>query len=160
MTTRRRFVAAAFAFAAGACSQQPAATFTAADEAAVREVGSAVVRAVSANDAAAYAAQFEPNGEVRPPNGKAVTGTDALVAWFKGFPPVEHFAFNDVAISGDVNTAMYRSAVVLKMKGVPVDTAKQLAVIRRQPDGKWLVVSVSFNSDLPLPAPPAPPVRR
>ena len=62
----------------------------------------------------------------------------------------------DVQVSGEGNLAYGTSAVGMKVKGARADTAKQLVVFRRSLAGRWEIVAVSVNSDLP-PA-PAPPV--
>jgi hypothetical protein len=39
----------------------------------------------------------------------------------------------------------------MTIHGLPPDTGKQVAVMRRSADSKWKVVAVSWNSDLPMP---------
>jgi uncharacterized protein (TIGR02246 family) len=151
-----RLVLAAVAFASLAVGcRPPAAQFTAADEAAVRSVFDTVVRSIRAGDFAAWAAQFADSAEFLPPNGPRVVGRAAIETWASARPP-EEFSFSDLAISGEGSLAYATSAMTIKLPGLPVDTEKQLVVLRRGADGTWQVVAVSVNSDLPMPGGPSP----
>ena len=63
-------------------------------------------------------------------------------------------------VAGEGNLAYGTSAVFIKIRDLPPDTAKQLVVFRRDTSGAWQVLAVSVTSDLPLPQPPAPTPRR
>jgi len=132
------------------------AQFTAADEAEVRALFDSTVKRVSAGDWTSWAGEFTDSAVFQPSNAKALHGRPAILAYGQAFPPVEQFSMWDVQVQGEGNLAYGTSAAGMKVKGAPADTLKQLVVFRRSPAGRWEVVAVSVNSDLP-PA-PAPPV--
>jgi ketosteroid isomerase-like protein len=133
------------------CEQQPA-SFSPQDEAAVRKVADSAEQYFRTGNIAAWAALYSEDGILQPPNHQTVKGRTALEAWAKALPPVEHAEFTDVQIQGDGNLAYGTSGYRIRTRGAPPDTGKQLWVSRRNADGKWEVVAVSFNSDLPLPS--------
>jgi uncharacterized protein (TIGR02246 family) len=146
---------AAIGLAVLAAACQPAApSFTPEDEAAVRSLFDTVVSSIRAGDFAAWAAQFADSAEFLPPNGPRVVGRAAIEAWGRAHP-AEEFDFSDVAVVGAGNLAYATSAMTIKLPGLPVDTEKQLVVLRRGADGAWQVVAVSVNSDLPPPGTPS-----
>jgi ketosteroid isomerase-like protein len=61
---------------------------------------------------------------------------------------------SDVRVWGEGNLAYGTSAMAMKLKDAPADTAKQLVVFRRSSAGRWEVAAASFNSDLPAVAMP------
>lgn len=124
--------------------------FTAQDEAAIRAAGDSVVTYVRAANWASWAGLFSDDAVFHPSNGKALQGRTAIENWGKTLPPIEHFEFFDVKVVGSGDLAYYTSGVAIKMKDVPADTSKQLAVFKHT-DGGWKVVAGSVNSDLPLP---------
>jgi ketosteroid isomerase-like protein len=135
---------------------QKAPKFTADDETAVRATFDVAAKSVKSGAYDTWAATFAEDGVFQPANGKAVTGRPALVAWAKAMPaPMEMFSFSGEKISGDGVLAYGTSNYAMKMTGFPADTGKQLVVFKKGDDGKWLIEAISFNSDLPLPPPPA-----
>ncbi len=146
----------AVAVAAALACQPAAPQFTAADETTVRGMFDSTVAHLNAGRFDSWAAQFSDNTLFQPPNEKTVNGRSAIAAWIKALPPIESVSFSNVQVSGEGNTAYGSSAYVLKLKDMPADTGKQLAVFRRGANGTWQVVAVNFNSDVPLPTPAAP----
>lgn len=140
---------------AAACNQAPVPQFTAADDAAIRALNVAASKAIEAGDWAAWAALYEPTALLQPPNARTIAGREALVSWGKTFPPVETSRWSNETVWGEGNLAFMTADYVLRIKDVPADSGKQLASLRRQPDGSWRVVAISFNSNLPA-ASPAP----
>lgn len=138
---------------------QPAAPqFTAQDEAAVRAVFDSALKYIQAGNWTAWAGIFSDDAILQPPNGPTVAGRAALEPWGRAFPPIESVTWPNVRVHGDGNMAYGTSDYELKLKDVPAaDHGKQLAVLRRGAGGKWEVVAVSFNSDLPPAAPPPAP---
>ena len=161
MQVKRIAVVALLAFAVAGCNP-PAPQFTAADEQTILAEAQKVPGEFLKADFEAWAAQFEQDGFLQPPNGKTAHGRAGLIEWAKTFPPMEAAAFTDGKVKGEGNYAYYTSAYMIKLKGAPAaDSGKQLVVWHRQADGKWLVAGVSFNSDLPLPGtPPANPAAK
>ena len=135
-----------------ACQPKPA-TFSTQDEAAVRALADSAVRHQLAGDWPAFAALYSEDGVLHPPNAPVVQGRPALIAWGKSLPPVEKAAFTNVQVWGEGNLSYGTSGYAVSLKGLPPDTGKQLWVSRRGPGRKWEVVTVSFNSDLPMPTP-------
>jgi len=135
---------------------QPAAPqFTPQDEAAVRGVFDSSLKSLRAGDWAAWAGSFSDDGILQPPNAPTVTGRAALEAWGHAFPPIDSVSWPNVQVHGEGNLAYGTSDWTLKIRNMPPDHGKQLAVLRRAAGGKWEVVAVSFNSDVPLAPPPA-----
>lgn len=122
--------------------------FSRQDEAAVRAVADSAVQYQLSGNWDAWAGLFSDDGILHPPNGPALKGRAALLAWARTLPTIQKAAFTDVRVWGDANLAYGTSGYILTLKGMPSDTGKQLWVSRRNPSGKWQVVAVSFNSDL------------
>lgn len=152
-TNRRGRTTLVLALCAAACNQAPVPQFTTADDAAIRALNVAAGKAIEAGDWAAWAALYEPAGLVQPPNARTVTGREALVSWGKAFPPVEASRFSNETIWGEGNLAFMTADYVLKIKDAPADSGKELASLRRQADGSWKVVAISFNSNFPAVSP-------
>jgi uncharacterized protein (TIGR02246 family) len=144
----------------GAC-QKAAAQFTAQDEAAVRALFDSAVTDIRAGNLDAWAARFADDARFYPANSPVLIGRDAILAWSKSSPPMASFAVADVRVTGEGNLAYGSSRVFLQLRGLPVDTSKQLVVFRRAVDGRWLVQAVAVSTDLPLaPVVAGPAVRR
>ncbi len=146
----------AVAVAAAVACQPATPLFTAADEATVRGVFDSTVADINAGKFDSWASRFSESALLQPPNAKVVNGRAAILAWIKTFPPIENVSFSDVQAAGEGSMAYGSSAYVLKLKDIPADTGKQLVVFRRGSNGTWEVVAANFNSDVPLPMPPAP----
>ena len=133
------------------CQSRP--QFTTQDEAQVRAVFDSALAYVQTGDWASWSALFSEDAFLQPPNGATVSGRARLRAWGEAFPPIESATWPNVQVSGgDGDIAYGTSAWTLKLRGLPADSGKQLAVLRRNANGKWEVAAVSFNSDLPLPS--------
>ena len=139
-----------------ACQQTPApatgaTAISAADEAAVKAEFDSTLIWFRAGTFDRWADLWTDDATFQPANAKTITGHAAMVAWGKGFPPIEDIQFTNVNVRGSGDVAYATSDFTLKIKGMPADTGKQIVVLRRQADGKWLCVAGAFNSDLPLP---------
>jgi len=156
MKTARSVLILTGAVALLAACASPAARFTAADETEVRALFDSTVSRVRAKNWEAWAGEFTDSAVFQPSNAKALRGRPAILAWGKGFPPIEAFSMWDVHVWGDGNLAYGTSAIGIKIKDAPADTSKQLVVFQRSPAGKWEVAAVSVNSDLPSAPPPVP----
>ena len=135
--------------------QQPPPAFTADDDSHVRSMFDATVTNIKAGNWTEWSRQFSDNAVLQPPNAKAVRSRAAILAWGQAFPPVEALSFANVEVTGEGNWAYGTSDYVLKVQGAPVDSGKQLVVLRRAASGTWEIPAVSFSSNLP-PVPPAP----
>jgi hypothetical protein len=139
----------------GAC-QAGGPAFIAQDEAALRGAFDSTVTWVNAKQWDKWAGQFAENGVLQPPNAPAVSGRAAILAWGQAFPEIQSLSFSNVVAGGEGNLGYGTSSYAIQVKDLPPDTGKQLVVFQRR-GGKWEIVAVSFNSDLPLPAAPPPP---
>jgi uncharacterized protein (TIGR02246 family) len=101
--------------------------------------------AVQSGDIPAILRAYEPAGVVVGEPGKPVSGQAALAAMFAAFiavKPAFTYAGHDVVVAGDL--ALHLAPWT--MKGVAPDgtlvrqTGLSVAVLRRQPDGRWLMV--------------------
>ncbi len=143
---------------AGALALSACAPSTESDEATIRATNKAWMEAIAAKDAKAVAAIYAEDGQMLPPNAPKAVGREALEkgwAGLMGMPGMtltfetEKFVF---AKSGDlaVDIGTYRFAA-----GGQTDTGKSVVTWTKR-DGKWLVLTDMFSSDLPV-APPAAP---
>lgn len=134
--------------------------FTAQDEAAIRAEFEASIKDVQAGNWDAWAALYADDAVLQPPNAPAVRGHAALLSWGRAFPPVESASEANLQIHGDGNLAWATTDWSLQIKGMPADHGKELIVLKRGADGKWMVEAGSFSSDVPLPAPAPAPKRK
>jgi uncharacterized protein (TIGR02246 family) len=157
----RLFVALALlALGCQAAARTPAPSFTDADRQAIDAQRAAFAAAANANDMAAAAALYAEDATVLPPNGPAVTGRLAIEQLLRSFPPIGDMKLTPVDLVGAADFAVARGVFSMNMMppGAPAaiaDTGKFIELWRRQPDGRWLIAWDMFNSDIPLPAPPA-----
>ena len=151
---QRSIVLRAFACALGisACAAPPAAELSEADRQTLTAMFDSTVSRLRAGQFELWASQFAEDGSFQVPNAATVTGRSALEAWIRSFPPLEEISMSNVQVSGQGDLAYGTSGYVLKPQGAPADTGKQLVVFRRI-RGEWKVVTASFNTSLPLPAP-------
>ena len=158
--SRLSLFAAALVFT-GCAAQTPSATFSAADEAEVRGIFDSTVARIMRSDWTAWSTEFNDDAIFHPSNAKTLTGRPAILAWGQSYPPIEALSMSDVRVVGEGNLAYGTSGINIKIKDGPADTLKQLVVFQRGAAGKWEVVAVSVNSDLPLPGPaPATPPKK
>jgi uncharacterized protein (TIGR02246 family) len=137
---------------------------SAADEAAIGKVRSAYQTAANAQDGAAIAKLFAPDGAEMPPNAPLQKGRSAIEGYHKNFAsqmmvhnlvikPTETRVIGDVAY--DVGTY---SQNLMPMKGgskTMDDRGKYVVLLKKDASGAWLITHAIYNSDIPLP-PPAP----
>lgn len=131
--------------------QVSAPRFTAADEQALRGLADITATSLTSANFGPWLELWANDGIMQPPNAPTVAGRAGREAWAKAFPPLDSLRFGDVRVSGEGNLAYGTTTYMLKAKGLPADSGKQLFVARRQADGKWKVVAGSYNSDLPVP---------
>lgn len=153
MRSRRLLVVLSAVPLIGGCQPKPAA-FTPQDEAAILALNDSAAAYIRRADWTSWANLSADDAVFQRPNGKALSGRTAIEAWARSLPPVEEIRSFDVRVSGSGDLAYLTSGFAMKMKNVPADTAKQLVVLRRA-NGGWKAIALSFNSDLPVPTPPA-----
>ena len=138
------------------------------EEAAIRAVNQAWVKAYNAADAKAISSLYAEQAVLLPPGAPAARGNAAINAYFtadtaeaaKAGVTFSLGAKTDVGVSGDL--AWESGTYAAKAKsGATVDVGKYLTVYRKT-GGKWLIVRDTWNSDAPqatasaAPAAPAP----
>ena len=133
------------------------------DDPAIAKVRSAYQTAAGAQDGAALAKLYTPDGIEMPPNAPAAKGRAAIEAFHKAFAqqwmmhgmtitPTETKITGDTAY--DVGT--YKQTLMAQKGGGMVeDKGKYIVLLRKDAGGAWLISHAIYNSDNPPPAPPA-----
>ena len=154
-------IAGALALAAGSVSAQQKGG---ADEAAIAKVRTAYQTAAGTQDGAAIAKLYATDGVEMPPNAPAAKGRAAIEAFHKAFgqqfmmhgitiTPTETKVHGDVAY--DVGT--YKQNLMSQKTGAMTDDhGKYVVILKKDASGAWSITHSIYNSDVPLPAPPAP----
>ena len=137
---------------------------TSKDEAAIRAINPAWVKAYNAGDAKAISGLYAEQAVLLPPGAPAAKGNAAIQAYLAkdmAESAKAGFTFSldaktDVGISGDLGWESGTYAVKAK-SGAPVEIGKYLTVYKKS-DGKWLIIRDTWNSDAP--AAPATPAKK
>lgn len=123
------------------------------DVAKIKELSQVHARTALAKDWAGYVSTFLDDGVMYPPNEVALKGRAAIRAWVERFPAITQFtaSTNEVHGRDDLAFALGTYKVTIAPAGgAPVrDTGKFVEIVRRQPNGQWLVSVDMFSSDLP-----------
>jgi uncharacterized protein (TIGR02246 family) len=126
------------------------------DVAAIKAWGPALDKAALAGDWDAVVALFTEDGMWMGANGPIVQGHPAMMETIEslGMKVTEHKVdFVEVDGYGDIAYARGTYAENFSVKGAeePIkDEGKALGILRKQPDGSWLVAIWMWSSDLPL----------
>ena len=154
-------VVAAIGLMAGGVSAQTKAA--GGDEAAIAKVRSAYEKAAGTQDGAAIAKLYTADGVEMPPNGPAAKGRAAIEAFHKAFG--QQFMMHgmtitstDLKVNGNYayDTGTYKQMLmVMKGGGMIDDTGKYVVLLKKDASGTWSISHAIYNSDLPMPAPPA-----
>ncbi len=86
--------------------------------------------------------------EQPPMNGRA-----AWRQWVESFPPIHHSKINLEEIDGRDDLAFIRAtqSVTIEADGKPVtNTGRWIAILRKQPNGSWLLASEAVNFENPM----------
>ena len=115
--------------------------------------------AFNSKDIASAAGFYAPEAILLPPNGPSVSGRENIETVWKGISNVASdlkFETTRVDAIGDLayEVGTYTATVQMPGMAAMVDNGKYLTVWKRQPDGKWLAVADSWNTNLPPPMPP------
>jgi uncharacterized protein (TIGR02246 family) len=144
------------------CATPPPPDTRAADERAIREIEVEADKAAAAKDLDRYVSFYADDAALFFPNAPLVTGKDAIRKTTDALFATPGFSLSfkttkvEVSRSGDLAYSYGTNTVTMNdPKGKPLtDKGKDVAVYRKEPDGKWKVVADIGNSDLPPPAPP------
>lgn len=159
---RNMAIIAASVIALAGCAQTaPPAANTAADEAAIRAMDAAWIKATAAGDADAKAALYAEDAVWAAPGAPAVRGRAAILETFKKDAAAAAAAglsfklgtTSDVGVSGDLGWSSGTYTATDK-SGATVDSGKYLGVLRKK-DGNWQYIRDTYNSDVGPPAAPA-----
>ena len=131
------------------------------DEAAIRAINPAWVKAYNAVDAKAISALYAEQAVLLPPGAPAANGNAAIRAYLakdmaesaKAGVTFSLSPKTDVGVSGDLGWESGAYAVKAK-SGATVEAGKYLTVYKKT-GGKWLIIRDTWNSDAP-PAPATP----
>jgi uncharacterized protein (TIGR02246 family) len=130
------------------------------DDPGVAKVRAAMQAAVGAQDGAAIAKLYAPDGVEMPPNAPAAKGRAAIEAFHKAFAqqwmmhgititPTETKVVGDTAY--DVGTYK-QSLMAQKGGGMVDDKGKYIVLMKKDASGNWWVTHAMYNSDAPPPA--------
>ncbi len=119
-----------------------------ADLAGLRDMGDALQVQLNIRDTAAIAAIYAPNGSIMPPNVEAVTGREAIEAFWVEFLAtgnIVNIKDNQVRANGNIG---YRvgTYTVASPHNELVDKGKYVEVWHHMDDG-WRLMYDIFNSD-------------
>lgn len=151
----------ALALVASSCGQQTPPDTRAADESAIRALDAQWEKAAAAKDVDGTVSYYSDDASLLAPNAPIAGGKQAIrAAWASLLGPDVSLSWqaNKVEVSRSSDLAYIVGVYQLKdPQGKPAtDQGKFVEVWKKQADGKWKVVADIFNSDLALPAPPAP----
>ena len=153
----------ALALIASSCGQQTPPDTRAADESAIRALDAQWEKAAAARDVDGTVSYYSDDASLLAPNAPIAGSKQAIrAAWASLLGPDVSLSWqaNKVEVSRSSDLAYIVGVYQLAMKdphGKPAtDQGKFVEVWKKQADGKWKVVADIFNSDLALPAPPAP----
>ena len=153
------FVVLALALASTACQPpaQEAGALSEGDIAAIKSIGPALDEAVVAGDWGAVVEFFTEDVFLMPPNGSVIQGRAAMTELAESIPVtitehktelVEIDGYGDLAYArGTVAEAYAIGGLAEPMEWV----GKALFILRKQPNGSWLIAVEIWNSDLALP---------
>ena len=134
-----------------------------ADEAAIAKARTAFQTAAGTQDGAAIAKLFTTDGVEMPPNAPAAKGRAAIEAYHKAFGQqwMMHgmtITSTETKVAGDTayDAGTYKQQIMSNKSGAVVDdVGKYIVLLKKDAGGNWLITHAIYNSNLPLPAPPA-----
>jgi len=145
------------------CTQAPAPDTRAADEAAIRAQDEQWSATAGKNDLDGTLAFYADDAVLLPPNAPIASDPKSIrAAWAGMLGPNSAVSWKvskaEASKAGDIAYIYGTYQLSIKdPKGGPGvnDAGKMVEIWKKQPDGKWKCAVDIFNSDLPLPAPPA-----
>jgi uncharacterized protein (TIGR02246 family) len=150
-----------------ACAQpasQPSEADTQAAIEAINQVREREIPAISAGDSATLVSVYAPDIDMMAPGEPAVKGQDGLRPWLSQFLSqfnvTGRYSSSVVTVSGDMAVDRYTGELTLTPKAGGAAVTEQIKgvhVMKRQPDGTWLIAQDVWNADAPPAAPVAPP---
>jgi uncharacterized protein (TIGR02246 family) len=137
----------------------PASMNSSADADAIRKMYSGFVGAKLARDVERELSFVTDDAVYTPPGGSEVAGTAALRAWWTSreatdslelfdLDPGEIVVAGDLAYSRGTSTSRFRNR---RTGEISKQVVRHLDILRRQPDGRWLISRHIRNSSEPTP---------
>jgi uncharacterized protein (TIGR02246 family) len=122
----------------------------------IAQSASAFSRALEQGDAAGMADQYVEDATLIPPNGRMITGRDAILAFWTprnpDFRTLAHSLTTDrLEVVGDVavEVGTWRQEGQLREEAARESAGRYLVVWRRQPDGVWKMQFDSWTAPFP-----------
>ena len=144
------------------CSSSPAPDLKV-EETAIRKADAEWSKAAEARDLDRTVSYYSSDAQLLPPHAPIAVGPAAIrAAWEPLLAPPLAVSWKaskvEVAKAADLAYVVGTYSIAMKdSHGKPADdTGKLIEVWKKQADGKWKCVADTFNSDLPIPAPPKP----
>lgn len=130
------------------------------DVADIRRTERGYIDAVLAGDWAGAAAFFADDAVHMPMDAPAARGRSAIAARLGELGSVTRWTVSASEVSGEGRLAYIRSAYTIEAAAGAGETpfaytGKSLAILKRQPDGRWLYVADIWNADAQLRRPAA-----
>ncbi len=150
----------ASAFLATSCAPPAAPDNRAADEAALKAMDEQWLATAGKHDLDGTVAFYADDAVLLPPNGPIAKDAKSIrEVWAPMVAPNATISWKvaktEASKSGDIGYAYGSYQLSIQDPKAPVnDTGKFLEIWKKQADGKWKCIVDTFNSDLPLPAPP------
>lgn len=121
---------------------------SAAEVAAVRRSIDDANDALRNNDYEGWRAHWTPDAVILPPDRPRIRGSKEQIEFTRSGGPTEEIELTDWRIEGREDLAVATTHLHWKRPGTEVE-GDQIMVLHRQPDGRWLIASVIFNTDGP-----------
>ena len=149
------------------CSQPAPRTDTQADVLAINEVREREMELVGTGDIGRLLAVYASDVVMMPPNEPAVLGQDGMRKWgeamFAQVTMSGRYTSSQVSVSGDWAVDRYAGVLTTTPKAGGSSTEEKIKgvhIMKRQPDGTWLIAQDIWNSDAPPPPSPPPPATK
>lgn len=154
---------AALALVAVSCAPQPRPVDVAEVQRSIEEANARFIEAFNRHDAAAAVELYTEDAIALPPHEAMVRGRQAIREGMAR--DMAEYNLRDlqlttveVEVSGDfaVEVGNYSISVQPPGMGPMTDRGKYAVVWKQQPDGSWKLHRDIWNTDMPMPQPPAP----
>ena len=140
-----------------ACRQGPV-PLSDTDVAAIQQVAADMSQTARTGDWDRMVELFTDDAIRMPPNAPVEHGRETIRAHFGAVDSITQWTVHESEIHGEGDLAYMQEAYTITaflagMPGSMTYTGKSLSILRRQPDGTWLIVMDIWNSDEPLGTP-------
>ena len=131
-------------------------------EASIRAADAAGLKAAQAKDVDGATENYASDASWLPPHAPIVEGKDAIRAAWSQLLAIPNLTINwqitklAISSSGDMGYTLYKYEMTMQgQNGEAIhDLGKDMAIWKKESDGKWKIIADTFNSDLPLPSTP------